>query len=126
MKSYLGFLCVSVIPALCSCAPACISTALAQIHDPSGIRFKVARTDCDVVAKDSSVSVTASRDGDDSGAVLLKYDPWEPEDVPELRVEPGIIRIHLSRALWIYEKRLTWGPFKVEIEVDRVLYAGSG
>ena len=80
------------------------------------------RTDCDTLAKDSAISVTASRDGETSAAVLLKYDPWADE-VPQVRVETGgIIVIHLSRASSVLEQNFIWGSYKVKIEIDQLAY----
>ena len=56
------------------------------------------RTDCDRLAKDSVVTVTASRDGAERSGLLLKYDPWG-EEVTQARVTAdGTILFHLARA----------------------------
>src|SRR5580698_5661965 len=126
MKRWLHFVCLALTPIVSNCAPACVSASLAQIHDPAGVTFAITRTDCDTLAKDSAISVTASRAGEKGTALLLKYDPWENE-VPQVHVGDGnIIFIHLSRASSILEKHPAWGPFKVSIVVDKLAYPDSG
>jgi len=114
---YLGSL-----PTLSGCGSACLSTPLAQIHDPAGVTFIVTRTDCDTLAKDSAVSVSAIRDGAEGSGLLLKYDPWGDE-VPRIHVaEDGTILVHLSRASSILEQRQSWEAFKIRVAIDRLTY----
>jgi hypothetical protein len=118
-------------PVVGGCSPACSSTSVAQIHDPAGVTFTVTRTDCDVIAKDSAISVIASRDGEKgstpTGAtLLLKYDPRENE-VPQVHVgDGGVIFIHLLRASSVLEQHLAWGQFKVSIAIDKLAYPDGG
>src|SRR5271155_2898337 len=121
MKHWLHMIFLGLTPAVGSCAPACLSTPLAQTHDPAGITFAVTRTDCDTLAKDSAISVTAIRDGERDSALLLKYDPWADE-VPELSVKSGVITIHITRASSIYEQHWEWGSFKVRVVIDKIAY----
>ena len=110
--------------ALGSCGTACLSTPLGEIHGPAGIIFKVTRTDCDTLAKDSAVSVIATRSGDKASGLLVKYDPWGDE-LPQVHVaEGGTIFIHIARASSILEQHQTWGSFKVKVEIDQVAYPG--
>src|SRR5277367_5164135 len=113
MKHWLQMIFLGLTPAVGGCSPACLSTPLSQTHDPAGIIFAVTRTDCDTFAKDSAISVTALRDGEQDSALLLKYDPWA-DDAPQISVdEQRIITIHVSRASSILEQHSTWGAFKV-------------
>jgi hypothetical protein len=126
MKHWLHMIFLGLTPAVGSCAPACLSTPLAQIHDPAGITFAVTRTDCDTLAKDSAISVTAIRDGERDPALLLKYDPWADE-APQVSVdERGIITIHVSRASSILEQHSMWGKFKVRVVIDKIAYPDRG
>jgi hypothetical protein len=123
MKPLRHFLSILLTPALCSCGAACLSTPIAEIHDPAGITFKMIRTDCDTVAKDSAVSIIASRDGTTKSALLFKYDPWGDE-VPQVHVAaPGAIFIHLHSASSILEQHQTWDSFQVKLEIDRLAYS---
>jgi hypothetical protein len=123
MKRLRHFLSLLLTPALSSCGAACLSTPLAEIHDPAGITFKMIRTDCDTLAKDSAVSVIASRDGTTKSALLFKYDPWGDE-MPQVHVAaPGTVFIHLYSASSILEQRQTWDSFLVEVAVDRLAYS---
>jgi hypothetical protein len=70
MKCWRYVICLALVPALSSCGAACLSTPLAEVHGPPGITFKVTRTDCDTLAKDSAVSVITTRDGDKASALL--------------------------------------------------------
>jgi hypothetical protein len=125
MKHWLHLIFLSLTPATGSCALACLSTLLAQTHDPAGITFAVTRTDCDTLAKDSAISVTAKRDGERDSALLLKYDPWANE-APQVSVnERGIITIHVSRASSILEQHPTWGVFKIKVVIDEIAYPKS-
>jgi hypothetical protein len=125
MKHWLQMIFLGLAPAVGICAPACLSTPLAQTHDPAGITFSVSRTDCDTLAKDSAISVTAIRDGERDSALLLKYDPWADE-VPELSVKSGVITIHITRASSIYEQHWEWGSFKVRVVIDKIAYPDRG
>jgi hypothetical protein len=117
---------LGLAPVVGGCSPACSSTSLAQIHDPAGVTFTVTRTDCDVIAKDSAISVIASRDGEKGSTLLLKYDPWENE-VPQVHVgDGGVIFIHLLRASSVLEQHLAWGQFKVSIAIDKLAYPDGG
>jgi hypothetical protein len=123
MKGWCRLICLGLTPALSSCGAGCLSTPLAEIHDPGGITFKVIRTDCDTLAKDSAVSVMATRDGDKSPTLLVKYDPWGDE-VPQMHVEgDGTIFIHLSRASSILQQHQPWDSLKVKIEIDQLAYS---
>jgi hypothetical protein len=100
----------------------CLTTPLAQFHDPAGITFTIVRADCDTLAKDSAVSISATRDNEGSSALLLKYDPWTDE-LPQVYVGPGdTIFIHVSKASSILEQHHTWGSRKVEITIDKLAY----
>jgi hypothetical protein len=125
MKHWLQMIFLGLTPAVGSCAPACSSTSLEQTHDPAGITFAVSRTDCDTLAKDSAISVTAIRDGERDSALLLKYDPWADE-VPQVSVESGVITIHVTRVSSIYEQHWAWGSFKVRIVIDKIAYPDRG
>lgn len=117
---------LGLVPMVGSCAPACSSRSLARIHDPAGVTFTVTRTDCDVIAKDSAISVTASRDGKRGSTVLLKYDPWDDE-VPQVRVgDGGVILIHLSRAASILDQHSAWEQFEITITIDKLAYPDRG
>jgi hypothetical protein len=125
MKHRLQVIFLGLAPAVGSSAPACLSTLLAQTHDPAGITFAVWRTDCDTLAKDSAISVTAIRDGEQDSALLLKYDPWTDE-MPQVSVKSGVITIHLTRASSIYEQHWAWGSFKVRVVIDKIAYPDRG
>ena len=113
-------------PAISGCSPACSSTSLARTHDPAGITFAVTRTDCDTLAKDSAVSVTATRDNERASTLLLKYEPWTDE-VPQVYVgEGGTIIIHVAKASAISEQHLTWGSLKVKITIDKLAHPDRG
>jgi hypothetical protein len=123
MKRLRHFLFLVLTPALCSCGAACLSTPLAEIHDPAGITFKMIRTDCDTLSKDSAVSVIASRDGTTKSALLFKYDPWGDE-VPQVHVAaPGTVFIHLHSASSILEQHQTWDSFQIKVAIDRLAYS---
>lgn len=122
MRRWWYLICLGLLPSLSSCGSACLSTPLAQFHDPAGITFIVTRTDCDTLAKDSAVSVSAIRDGADGLGLLLKYDPWGDE-VPQVRVAgDGTILVHLSRASSILEQHQSWDAFKVRVAIDQLAY----
>jgi hypothetical protein len=126
MKHWLQMIFLALTSALGGCAPACLSTPLSQTHDPAGITFAVTRTDCDTLAKDSAISVTAVQDGERDSALLLKYDPWADE-APQITVDAQhIITIHVSRASSILEQHSTWGAFKVRVVVDKIAYPDRG
>ena len=81
------------------------------------------RTDCDTLAKDSAVSVIASRDGDTKSALLLKYDP-SGDEVPQVHIAaPGTVFIHLRSASSILEQNQTWDWFQVKVAIDRLAYS---
>jgi hypothetical protein len=123
MKCWRYVICLALVSALSSCGAACLSTPLAEIHGSPGITFKVTRTDCDTLAKDSAVSVIATRDGDKTSALLAKYDPWGDE-LPQVHIEEGgTIFIHLAKASSILEQHQTWGSFKVKLEIDQLAYS---
>jgi hypothetical protein len=114
---------LALTPALSSCGAACLSTPLAEIHDPAGVTFKVIRTDCDTLAKDSAVSVIATRDGSTKSALLLKYDPWG-DQVPQVHIAaPGTVFIHLDSASSIVEQHQVWDSFQVKVAIDRLAYS---
>lgn len=122
MTRYWYLICLGSLPTLSACGSACLSTPLAQFHDPAGVTFTVTRTDCDTLAKDSAVSVSATRDGTAGSGLLLKYDPWGDE-VPQVHVgENGTILVHLSKASSILDQRHNWDRFTVRVAVDQVLY----
>ncbi len=122
MRRWLYLLCLGLTLTMSSCSPACLSTSLAQIHDPAGITFTVTRTDCDTIAKDSAILITATRDNERGSTLLLKYEPWTDE-VPQVYVaEGGAIFIHVAKASSILEKHLTWGALKVNITIDKLAY----
>jgi hypothetical protein len=121
MKHWLQVIFLGLTPAVGSCAPACLSTPVAQTHDPAGITFAVTRTDCDTFAKDSAISVTALRDGERDSALLLKYDPWADE-APQVSVKNGVITIHVTRVSSIYKQQSAWESFKVTVVIDEIAY----
>jgi hypothetical protein len=126
MKHWLQMIFLGLTPAVGGCAPACSSTPLSQTHDPAGITFAVTRTNCDTVAKDSAISVTARQDGERDFALLLKYDPWADE-APQITVDvQRIITIHVSRASSILERHSTWGAFKIRVVIDKIAYPDRG
>ena len=125
MKPLRHFLSFLLTPALCSCGAACLSTPLAEIHDPAGVTFTMIRADCDTLAKDSAVSVIASVDGTSKSALLLKYDPWGNE-VPQVHVTaPGTVLIHLHSASSILEQHQTWDSFQIKVTIDRLAYSNA-
>lgn len=121
MELWLQSFFLGLTPAVSGCAPACLSTPLAQTHDPAGITFAVTRTDCDTFAKDSAISVTALRDSERDSVLLLKYDPWADE-VPQVSVKSGVITIHVMRVSSIYKQQRAWGSFEVRVVIDEIAY----
>jgi hypothetical protein len=101
---------------------ACSTTPLSQFRDPAGVTFTVTRVDCDTLAKDSAISVTAMRNGQHHPTLLLKYDPWG-NDLPQAYVRDGnTVEIHVLKAASILEQHRIWGSFKVSIVIDKILY----
>jgi hypothetical protein len=118
---YLHLVSFVLTLALGGCGRACLSKILAQTHDPAGVTFKVMRTDCDTLAKDSAISVIASRDGRESAGLLLKYDPWADE-IPQVHIVQDTVVIHLARASSILVQHLTWETFNIRVEVGELAY----
>jgi hypothetical protein len=113
---------IGLAPAATFGAPFCTSTSIARVRDPAGITFNITRTDCDTLAKDSAVSVTARRDGRNESVLLLKYDPWADE-VPSVYVRDGeSIFIHVFRASSILEQISKWGSYKITVTIDKIAY----
>ena len=126
MRPWLHILYFGLTPILRGCSPACVTTFLAQVHDPAGITFAVVRTDCDLIAKDSAVSITAIRDNEQGSTLLLKYDPWT-DDLPHVHVgSDDTIFIHVSKASSVLEQHLTFGSFKVKVTIDKLAYPDRG
>jgi hypothetical protein len=85
MRPWLPIAYFGLTPVVGGYSPACVTTFLAQVHDPAGITFTVVRTDCEIIAKDSAVYITAVRDNEQGSILLLKYDPWT-HDLPHVHV----------------------------------------
>jgi hypothetical protein len=104
-----------------ACGAACVSHPLGLLPDVDGVHFRAIRTDCDTIAKDSGVSIIASRDGSRTDTLLLKYDPFD-DSIPQILIEGGTIVIHLNRISSILEKSDRWDSFKVIVKADRIDY----
>lgn len=112
---------------------ACITEVLDRRTDNSGYIFQIEETNCDVIAKDSTISLMIARVGKNEKALLFKYFPTYRFDagrdvpiVPNLRFEsPTELVIAVPEISSIHTQRHRWQSLLVRYEVGKFVHPTS-
>jgi hypothetical protein len=107
---------------------ACI-TEVKNITDLSGYDFEIRETNCNVIAKDASVSVSIAASGSgEKKEILFKYDPgvYDPSSPPTVEMpRPGIVLLSVPIVSSVFLQVEIWRDLSIDYRIGRVLYASG-
>lgn len=101
----------------------CSRTEL-ETHSMRGVTFQTARTDCDVIGKDSLESITA-RDSSGRKEVVFSFDPDERSSRPQISLAGGRLLISLTSASSIYREEKQFGSLGIDYQIGHVEYPSN-
>jgi len=101
----------------------CLTTSEQEVQTTSSLKFKIVRKDCDLIAKDSAVTISVSDESNAREDVLLKYDPDERSHGPTINVDTaGSININIDSVSSVYSREERWKSRDVVIKIGRIQY----
>ena len=101
----------------------CVAISEQEVQSTSSLKFKIVRTDCDLIAKDSAVTISVSDRNNPREDVLLKYDPDERSREPTINVDAvGSINIDIDSVSSVYHREERWRNRDVVIKIGRIQY----
>jgi hypothetical protein len=100
---------------------ACTTETKLKISNLSGLDFEISETDCDLIAKDASMSIFVSKHGMGPGALLFKFDPVDIAPLPSITVEePDTIAISAPWVGEIFSKSDAWENMRVKYGIGAI------
>jgi hypothetical protein len=116
---------------------ACQTEEKLKIDDPSGLRFELEYTNCDLLAKDEAISVYAEKilptgpwffsSWRNQRTLIFRYDP-EREDSPLpsiTRPSQSTILISIPEVSSILYQNRAWANMSVNYDIRRVTYPAA-
>jgi len=116
---------------------ACYTEERLKIDDPTGIRFSVEYTNCDIIAKQEDISVYAQTTKSDGGqasssrkkqrTLLFSYDPVTYDSpLPSItRPSQSVILISIPRISEVLEQEHKFGDITVLYDIKEITYPSS-
>jgi hypothetical protein len=104
----------------------CITEVHRKIVSPFGFEFEVSETDCDTLAKDTSISVYASRAGQTSKTLLFKYGPAGKDPDPQITaIDQSNVKISVARVSDIIFRKENWHGTTIKYDIGIIEYPTS-
>jgi hypothetical protein len=104
---------------------ACMTTVHQRIAGLSGFDFEISETDCDVLAKDATMSVFASRAGQAKKTLLFQYVPPGFDAVPAIAsLDEHTVQISIRRVPVIFCRKEKWETLTISYDIGAVEFPG--
>ena len=101
----------------------CSTRILARIPKISGYDFEITETDCDAIAKESWISVFASKQGDGDKTLLFKYDPIYYEPIPEITpLDGNTAKISVPKIAVLLYQRDKWQSLRIHYDIRAIVF----
>lgn len=94
----------------------CLAETTGSATNVSGFDFEFEEVDCDVIAKDSAMTVYVSHHGDRQRYALIKY-AGNPPTVTS--TGPKSVHISLGQIWGLYFRHDVWGDLHVDYDFER-------
>jgi hypothetical protein len=106
---------------------ACITETREKFSNISGFNFEVIETDCDLIAKDASISVLVSRGARTRQTLLFKYDPGgAPVPLPVIRlVGANSVRISVPRVSSLFYRTDHWETLSIDYDIGAIEFPAN-
>lgn len=101
----------------------CITEIHRKIISPLGFYFEISETDCDTLAKDSAISVYASRTGQTGRTLLFKYGPAGKDPDPQITViDQNTLELSIPRVSDVIFRQENWRGIIVKYHIGTIEY----
>jgi hypothetical protein len=103
---------------------ACTTETRSKIFNLSGFDFEISETDCDLIAKDESITVSVSKAGGNRKTPLIKYTPvgW-PNTLPSIAVpDHDKFLISIPKVSSVFFERRKWKTISIDYAIGHIDY----